>query len=322
MPQALTCMTYGMKAIGVNNYGETLHEVDVPAEPLVPGKVRVRVRAAAVNPTDTNVRTGARATADKPVGVADVPGMDAAGVVTEIAENTETPLAVGDRVMAIVRPSGEHGAYREEVVLPAGSVVRAPANASDAEAATLPMNGLTARQALDLLALEPGQVLALTGAAGAFGGYVIQLAKVAGLTVIADASAADEQLVKDLGADIVVRRGDDVATRIREHFPDGVDGLADGALLNELALPAVRDGGAVATVRGYQGNGERGLRVSPVTVARYVEERDKLDELRELAEAGRLTPRVAEVLPAAAAAQAHEKLAAGGVRGRLVLQFD
>jgi NADPH:quinone reductase-like Zn-dependent oxidoreductase len=184
------------------------------------------------------------------------------------------------------------------------------------------MNGLTARQALDLLALEPGQVLAVTGAAGAFGGYVVQLAKVAGLTVIADASAADEQLVKDLGADIVVRRGDDVATRIREHFPDGVDGLADGALLNELALPAVRDGGAVATVRGYQGNGERDLRVSPVMVGRYAEERGKLDELRELAEAGRLTLRVAEVLPAAAAAEAHERLAAGGVRGRFVLQFD
>jgi NADPH:quinone reductase-like Zn-dependent oxidoreductase len=315
-------MTITMKAIGVNNYGEALHEVDVPAEPLGAGQLRLRVRAAAVNPTDTNVATGARATTDRPVGVADVPGMDAAGELIEIGPDTDTPLAVGDRVMAIVRPGGEHGAYREDVVLPAGSVVRQPAGASDVEAATLPMNGLTARQALDLMALEPGQVLAVTGAAGAFGGYVVQLAKVAGLTVIADASAADEQLVRDLGADIVVRRGDDVAQRILEHFPDGVDGLADGALLNELALPAVRDGGAVATVRGYQGTGERGLRVSPVMVGRYLEERDKLDELRELAEQGKLTLRVAEALPAARAAEAHERLAAGGTRGRFVLQFD
>ena len=85
------------------------------------------------------------------------------------------------------------------------------------------MNGLTARMSLDLLELSPGQTIAVTGAAGAYGGYVIQLAKAEGFTVIADASENDERLVKSLGADIVVGRGDDVATRIREHFPDGVD---------------------------------------------------------------------------------------------------
>lgn len=311
-----------MTAIGVSTYGEALHEVELPAELLSPGHVRLRVRAAAINPTDTHVRSGARAQAERPVGIADVPGMDAAGVLTEIGEDVDTPLAVGDHVMAIVLPRGEHGAYRDDLVLPAGSVARAPAGASDVEAATVPMNGLTAMQALDLMALQPGQVLAVTGAAGAFGGYVIQLAKVAGLTVIADASDADEALVRELGADIVVSRGDDVATRIRAHFPDGVDGLADGALLNEAALPAVRDGGAVATVRGYQGNGERGLRVFPVMVGRYATEREKLDQLRELAEAGRITMRVAQAFPAAQAADAHRRFEAGGVRGRFVLQFD
>ena len=79
----------------------------------------------------------------------------------------------------------------------------------------------------------------MTGAAGAHGGYVVQLAKAEGLTVIADASEKDEKLVASLGADIVVRRGDDVASRIRGHFPQGVDGLADGAVLNELVVPAV-----------------------------------------------------------------------------------
>jgi NADPH:quinone reductase len=99
------------------------------------------------------------------------------------------------------------------------------------------MNGLTARQSLDLLKLSPGQVIAVIGAAGAYGGYVVQLAKAEGLTVIADASEKDEKLVASLGADIVVRRGDDVASRIRRHFPQGVDGLADGAVLNELVIP-------------------------------------------------------------------------------------
>ncbi|HEX7658648.1 MAG TPA: NADP-dependent oxidoreductase [Pseudonocardiaceae bacterium] len=311
-----------MRAIGVTTYGgpEVLQVLDVPAEPLGAGQVRVRVAAAAVNPTDTGVRTGIRATGGRPAGGVDVPGMDIAGTVAEVGPGV-AGLTVGEHVMAIVVPSGPHGGYREDLVLPARSVTRVPAGVSDIAAATLPMNGLTAREALDLLGLKSGQVLAVLGAAGAFGGYVIQLAKTEGLTVIADASPADEQLVRDLGADVVVARGDDVASRIREHFPDGVDGLADGALLNELALPAVRDGGAVATVRGYTGDGRRGLRVMPVSVRAYAEEWEKLDRLRELAEQGAITLRVAGTYPAEKAADAHRRLAAGGTRGRLVLRF-
>ncbi|MEO2138441.1 MAG: NADP-dependent oxidoreductase, partial [Gammaproteobacteria bacterium] len=105
------------------------------------------------------------------------------------------------------------------------------------------MNGLTATLSLELLGLQQGQVLAVTGGAGAYGGYMIELGKEAGLTVISDASDVDMALVKELGADIVVPRGDDFAEKVREHFPDGVDGLGDGAVLNELAIDAVSDGG-------------------------------------------------------------------------------
>src|SRR5207247_3536330 len=106
--------------------------------------------------------------------------------------------------MGRVVPRGGHGAYREQIVLNARAVVPAPAGTTHVEACTLPMNGLTALQSLDLLDLSPGQTLAVTGAAGAYGGYVVQLAKAEGLTVIADASAADHALVAALGADIVV----------------------------------------------------------------------------------------------------------------------
>jgi NADPH:quinone reductase-like Zn-dependent oxidoreductase len=179
--------------------------------------------------------------------------MEAAGVINEIGAGVPDRLQMGDAVVAIVVPKGSHGAYREQIVLDGRSVVRPPAGTTHAQAATLPMNGLTARQSLDLLKLSPGQVLAVTGAAGAYGGYVVQLAKAEGLKVIADASDKDEPLVASLGADIVVRRGDDVAQRIREHFPEGVDGLADGAVLNERVIPAVRDGGAFTSVRGFPG---------------------------------------------------------------------
>jgi NADPH:quinone reductase-like Zn-dependent oxidoreductase len=299
---------------------EALQIVDVPDEPLGPGQVRVRVEAATVNPTDTYARSGAYADRDPVKSPPWVPGMDVAGEVVEIGDGVGH-VAEGDAVMGIVVPTGAHGGYRENLVLPADSVVHAPKGADAVAASTLPMNGLTARFALDLMGLQPGQVLAVTGAAGAFGGYVVQLAKADGLTVVADASEADEALVRGLGADVVVRRGDDVAQRIRDQFPDGVDGLADGAVQDALVLPAVRDGGAVATVRGYRGDGGRGLQVFPTLVRRVAQDRAALDRLRQQAEDGVLSLRVARTFPAEHAAEAHRLLEGGGIRGRLVLTF-
>ncbi|MFP6747788.1 MAG: zinc-binding dehydrogenase [Alphaproteobacteria bacterium] len=161
----------------------------------------------------------------------------------------------------------------------------------------------------------------MTGAAGAYGGYVIQLAKTEGLTVIADASEADHELVLSLGADIVVRRGEDVAARIREHVPNGVDGLADGAVQNELVIQAVRDGGAFTAVRGYKGDGLRGITFTATMVRDYDGEFEKLDRLRQLAEAGAITLRVADTYPPEQAGEAHRRLEAGGTRGRLVIEF-
>lgn len=312
-----------MTAIGVTTYGgpEALHELEVPSEPLGAADVRIRVTAAAVSPTDTMVRNGLRddkPTADSPGAV---PGMDAAGEVVEVGADVTTGVTVGDRVMAIVLPSGPHGAYREDLVVPGRSVTRIPAGASDVEAATLPMNGLTARFAIDSLQLQPGQVLAVTGAAGAFGGYVIQLAKADGLTVVADASDKDRELIEQLGADVVLPRGDGYIAELSERYPDGVDGLADGALFNENALPAVKDGGRMATVRGYDGAGQDRVTVIPVMVFDHALEWEALDRLREQVESGVLTLRVADTVPAAQAGEAHERLEAGGVRGRLVLQF-
>jgi NADPH:quinone reductase-like Zn-dependent oxidoreductase len=127
--------------------------------------------------------------------------------------------------------------------------------------------------------------------------------------------------VRDLGADVVVRRGDDVAQRIRAEFPEGVDGLADGSVQDALVLPAVRDGGAVATVRGYRGDGQRGVRMFPTLVRRVAEQRAALDRLARQAEEGVLTLRVARTFPAEEAAEAHRLMERGGTRGRLVLTF-
>lgn len=311
-----------MRVVGVMEFGgpDALQVYEVPDPQPAPGEVRIRVHAAAVNPTDTYIPNGARAEVLRKEPPPYVPGMDAAGVIDMVGEGVDA-FAVGDRIMAIVIPHGSHGAYAERIVVPAESVARMPAGASFAEAATLPMNGLTARLALDLLALAPGRTLAVTGAAGAFGGYAVQLAKADGLRVVADASERDEELVRRLGADVVVRRGDDVAARIREVVPDGVDGLADGSIQQARLLPAIRDGGAFAAVRPFQGETERGITVHAVWVREYWRRQAELDRLRQLAEDGAVTLRVARTFPPEQAAEAHRLLAAGGTRGRLVLEL-
>jgi NADPH:quinone reductase-like Zn-dependent oxidoreductase len=224
--------------------------------------------------------------------------------------------------MAIVVPRGSQGGYSESLVLPWESVVAMPKGASFAEASTVPMNALTARLTLDLLALPKGATLAVTGAAGAYGGYVVQLARSDGLRVIADASEKDEPLVSSLGADVVVRRGDDVAAHVREVVPEGVDALADGTLQHELLLPAVRDGGGFAVVRGWPGPAQRGITIHPVMVTAYWKAHDALDTIRRLVDDGALTMRVARTFPPERAAEAHRQLAAGGVRGRLVVSWE
>jgi NADPH2:quinone reductase len=308
-----------MQAIGVTTFGgpDALEVVEIPEVHPGPGEVRIRVAAATVNPTDTNLRVGVygnRLSSPSP----HVPGMDAAGVIDEVGPDVD--WRVGEEVMAIVLPTGPHGgAYAERIIVPADSVARIPSGADPVAASTLPMNGLTARQSLDQLGLRAGQTLAVTGAAGAYGGYAVQLAKAEGLRVIADASEADEALVRGLGADEVVRRGDDVAARIRQVVPGGVDGLADGAVLDDKVLPAIADGGGLAVIRGWGGPAERGITIHRTMVSDRAHDHAALDTLRQQVEQGVVTLRVAATYPAAQASEAHRRLEAGGVRGRLVL---
>jgi len=308
-----------MRAVVITRFGgpEVLAVAELPEPVPGRGEVRIRVAAATVNPTDLALREGRRRGGVEPPCI---PGMELGGVVDAVGPGVATCHA-GDRVMAIVLPARRAGgAQAELVVVPQGSVAPAPDAATLAQAATLPMNGLTARRALDLLDLPAGAILGVTGAAGAVGGYAVQLGKVAGLRVVADAGPADEDLVRRLGADLVVPRGAGAAA-YRGAVPGGVDGMVDAAVLNDGILGAVRDGGGLATLRGFTGPTERGIAIHPVLVSDYAENREALLELGRLAQAGALTLRVARTYPPERAAEAHAALAAGGVRGRLVIAF-
>ena len=311
-----------MRAVGITRFGgpEVLEIVELPVPDPGDGEVRIKVAAVTVNPSDAAQRAGAFG---PPPGRPDppyVPGWELAGVVDAVGPGVS--WQPGDRVLAIVFPyGGSSGAQSEYVVVSADSVARVPDDVSLARAATLPMNGLTARLVLDKLGLRPGQIIAVTGAAGAVGGYVMELAAAEGLRVIADASPADAELVKSLGADIVVPRGPEVAAAIRQAVPDGVDAVVDAALIGPPVLAAVRDGGQLIAVRPFAGETERGITITLVFVADYVREAGKLAALAQVVADGKLTLRVAAELPAEQAAEAHRRLEAGGTRGRLVLTF-
>ena len=309
-----------MRAVVITKPGDldVLAVADRPAREPGEGEVRIAVKAAAVNPTDIGLRQRGGA-GDRPW----VPGMDAAGVIESVGPGVDR-LREGEEVMAAVsprRPDG--GAQQELLVVPAASVVPIPDGASLPEAATLPMNGLTAMRGLEMLGLNEGDTLAVTGGAGELASYVIPLAKERGVRVIADAKPEDEELVKSFGADVVVPRGDGFTDAVRDAAPGGAAAVYDTALLRRDAFPAIRDGGQIVVVRGWDGEEveDRSIRVHPVMVARVLERTDWLEELRRLASAGRLQLRVAREYPPEEAAEAHRVMDAGGLRGRAVIVF-
>jgi NADPH:quinone reductase-like Zn-dependent oxidoreductase len=248
--------------------------------------------------------------------------MDAAGTIESVGEGVER-LRVGEEVMAAVSPRRpEGGAQVELLVVPAASVVAIPNGVTLQQAATLPMNGLTAKLGLELLGLGAGQTLGVTGGTGLLGSYVIALAKDVGVRVIADAKPEDEPLVRSFGAEVVVPRGERFVSAVREVAPDGVDGLYDTALLHDSVFGAIRDGGTMVVVRGWKPEQtERGIVVKQVSVGTVLERTDWLEELRQLACDGLLQLRVAREYPPEQAAEAQRITEAGGLRGRALIVF-
>ncbi|MDN5562743.1 MAG: zinc-binding dehydrogenase [Luteococcus sp.] len=249
-----------------------------------------------------------------------VPGMDLCGVIDEAGADVPASahLRVGERVVGVTRPGGTRGSYAELVSVPSESVAPAPVTLSDAQAASFVMNALTAWGSLRALDLHPGQTLAVTGAAGALGGYLVQPAHRQGVRVLASASAADEDLVRGFGADAFVGRAEGVEG-FREAAPEGVD-VADAANLHAAMLPALTSGGRMAIYRHWGDDPVFiGIHVLYTTVVDQLSNADAIREIVTLAGEGELATRVADVLPMDDAAAAHHRLTPGHLRGRQIL---
>jgi len=311
-----------MLAVGFEQYGPPNVLKVVTLDDLVPPPehVRVRVHAATVNPADVQYRAGKYAEAVAGAAPPLVGGLEFAGEV-ELAGD-DARWRRGDRVVGMTKfiPDGR-GCHAEQVVVHSDSLAQLPPVGSFVEYATLPMSGLTARQTLDRLSLDPGDTLVVTGAGGAVGGYLVQLASAVGIDVVGVAGPSHEEFVRRCGASSFIARGERALADVVDAQPAGVDAVADLAIIGEPVTQVLKTGGRVASFKPY----EPGLYTStePIVISarQYLREPDKLAELVELAADDRLALRVAAVVPFADAAGAHRLVEGGGLDGRIVLSF-
>jgi NADPH2:quinone reductase len=306
-----------MRAVVVRNHGPEPWEIaEVPVPEPGPRQVRLRVEAAALNPVDLATGAGYLTSFATDRAVTGI-GWDVAGVVDGLGAGV-TGLRPGDRVVGLSdRVDVPLGTFADYVVLDENTVAAAPEQATPAQAATLPLNGLTALQAMDLLEVGPQRTLLVTGAAGGLGGYLVELASARGWRVIATAGERDEALVRGWGATEFVPRGAELAPAVRELVPGGVDAVIDAAVLGIAAHGALRGGGTfVSVVAGAAPPPLRGTKVLNVWIRA---DDPRLTDLVSLVDKGELTLRVAETYPLHRIGDAQRRFEGGGVRGRLVL---
>jgi NADPH:quinone reductase-like Zn-dependent oxidoreductase len=303
-----------VKAITFAEFGgpEVLRWSDVPEPVAGPGKVRVRVLAAGVNPIDYKIRRGWMEQAF-PTRLPSIPGSELAGIVDQIGTGV-TDLALGDEVFGWA----DSGAYAQYAV--AEKVGRKPAEMPWAIAVALPIAGETAGRVLDLLGVKAGETLIVHGAAGSVGSIAVQLAVARGATVVGTASPANQDYVRGLGA-IPVTYGDGLAERVRAVAPAGVDAAFDAAGRGALEPSIALLGGPerVITIADPEA-AKYGVRFSSggpadrstQTLAKLV--RAYLD--------GALRITIAQMFPLSAAAQAQALSEGGHARGKIVLTLD
>ncbi|OLB75127.1 MAG: alcohol dehydrogenase [Actinobacteria bacterium 13_2_20CM_2_71_6] len=308
-----------MKAIAVHRFGglEVLSLEELPEPPLGPDFVLIAARAAGVNPVDWKIREG-YLTGRFPHHTPLILGWDVAGVVAAVGPAV-TGFAVGDEVMAYARKDTvEYGTYAELVTVVDSAVAHKPAALSFAQAAALPLVGLTALQALEAVGVGKGDRVLVHGAAGGVGHLAVQIARALGAEeIIGTASPRNHAFVRSLGA-IPVRYGAGLVEEVAALVGDDgrVDAVLDtvggDTLVQSLRL--VRDPArhvSITDAQRVQAQGGRYVFVRPDGAG--------LARLADLAESGALTVEVQQEFPLAQAADAHRLIQTGHVRGKLVL---
>jgi NADPH:quinone reductase len=288
------------------------------------GEVLVRVVAAGTNPVDAKFRAeGDSIGLEAPI----VLGADVSGVVEEVGPGV-ADFAAGDEVYYTPEVFGprSNGAYAEYHAAPADIVARKPASLSHEEAAAVPLAGGTAYEALvRRLALRVGETILIHGGAGGVGSFAVQIAKAAGVHVLATAGPDNQEVLEELDADVAIDyQGQDATEVVLEETGGvGVDAVFDavgGGTIVE-SIPATKPFGRLATILGAQGDLTPLYQNNQTLYGVFLtRERARLEELGTLIERGQVRPLVAEVLPVGEVGKAHERLDSGHGRGKVVLR--
>jgi NADPH:quinone reductase-like Zn-dependent oxidoreductase len=303
-----------MRAMQLDNYGEpdALHLVELPMPEVKPGSIRLRIRAAAVNPADYKWRSG-MLQAFMPLNFPHVLGYDVAGTVDEIGPGV-TGIQKGARVVAMLSHI-DKGGYAEYAVIPAEHAVPIPDHLDFATAAALPTGGLTGVQLIEeFIQPEPGQTVLITGATGACGRFAMFATQKLGARAIAAVRATQCAEARALGAAGVIILGEHEWTGTPfDHVADTVGGPAVAQLCRHVA-----PGGRIGTIATLPID-PAGLPSAPVFFAVHYDPA-RLAKLAQTVAAGDLPVPIAQRLPLAEAAEAHRLVEAGGTNGKVILE--
>ena len=307
-----------MKAVVIHEYGgpEVLKYEDVPQPEPKQDQLRIRVIAAGVNPVDGMIRSGMF---DKeghrafPV----ILGGDISGVVEKVGSNI-TKFKSGDPVFAYVSLDNS-GGYAQYAVVTEREAAPKPKSLTYVEAAAVPIVALTAWQALiDTAKLKAGQTVLIHGGSGGVGSFAIQIAKAHGAKVIATASTANQELLKQLGADVAI----DYTKQNFENVAKDVDVVLDSIGKDTLARSygVVKKGGIIVSLVARPDPAElekHGIRGEALSVD---PNSDELSEIGKLIDEKKINVIVSQTFPLSEARKAQEQVATGHTRGKIVLK--
>lgn len=306
-----------MKAVVANKYGgpEVLKFEEVPRPEPKQDEALVRVIASSVNPADPLTLSGKYAR-EFGTHLPLIPGYDLAGIVEKTGAKV-TKLKAGDAVYGYPTFGGS---WAEYVTVKEWEVAAKPKSLSFAEAAAVPMGALTAWQSLvDIAQLQSGQTILVHGGSGGVGSFAVQIAKARGARVIATASTANQDLLKQLGVDVPI---DYTTTKFEDPAKD-VDAVLDpvgkATLARSYAL--VKEGGIVMSLVARPDPTQlRKRRIRGAAISVHPDAED-LAEIAQLIDSGKIKPVISKVLPLSEAVAAQQQAATHHTRGKIVLRI-
>lgn len=315
LPAFAEAQSATMKAIVLHSFGgpEVLKYEGAPRPEPKEDELLIRVMAAAVNPVDVAIREGRFGGGKLPL----ILGMDVSGVV-EKTGNRITKFKTGDAVYAYLSFQ-EQGGYAEFAIAKEGEIALKPRSINFEKAAAVPLAATTAWQALvDKAGLGAGHTVLIHGGSGGVGSFAVQIAKALGAKVIATASTANQDLLKQIGVDQPI----DYTTTKFEDVVKDVDVVLNAVRGDSLARSygVVKKGGIIVSITGQPEQAELDKHGIRGTSMMAHPDAKVLEELAKLIDSKKITPIVSEVMPLSDIAKAHEQIASQHTRGKIVLK--